>query len=121
MTMAKTAQQIANLELALKKWETEVEPGTVVRGLSAWKCGTLACFGGHLQTWPEFQAQGIKDGGYDGPLMYGVPETDIAAKLFGDRYVFAPRGGYESDDDHPDATDHEIVTHRLRYALAKGD
>ena len=42
--------------------------------LASWSCGGAACAVGHACTIPEFQAQGIKMGPYEGLLLgSGVP------------------------------------------------
>jgi hypothetical protein len=45
-----------NCQLALRIWRERVDPVMVDEGLQHWRCGTTACFGGHLARWPEFRA-----------------------------------------------------------------
>lgn len=143
-------EKAANIKLALIKW-LEVPPEKVVRDLRKWRgpphdCGAAACFGGHLTTWPEFQAMGVKTShtsyapwlgdGLTQPgalveqqLLYGV---EVAEHLFGFGGLFEGRYG-GSDTTVMDLTifdiagtdkisDHELVRRRLVLALyALGD
>ena len=89
---------LENLKLAKRKWQ-EVQPRHVTPGLMFWRwetdCGTLACFGGHLATWPEFQAMGVKVSDAGGRPAYDsltedlhLEGLDVADHLFGDRELF---------------------------------
>jgi len=70
-------RHLSNSQLALRLWQERVKPAEVIESLGAWHCGTQACFGGHLVTWPEFQAMGVRrglsflsDGGDDGKQSF---------------------------------------------------
>jgi hypothetical protein len=75
---------LENSRLALRLWRERVKPDNVVGGLRRWlgECGCHACFGGHLATWPEFQAMGVKRGPVGEPdshSVYSLPRTDVEA------------------------------------------
>lgn len=146
--MAKTARQISNLRLALELW-AKVPPEHVLPRLAWWRgepstheedgyeeitdirkrtaaglgCGTLACFGGHLAQWPEFQALGVQT-----DYWYGAPTTaagdsapSVALALFGDEKLFNKRAGHPADFSDTLAresivTDHQLVANRLLWA-----
>lgn len=79
-----------NLHLARRLWLERVDPATV--DLENWQsdCGTFACFGGHLATWPEFQLMGVYPNIYEAPAI-GYPATSghgVALQLFGDADLF---------------------------------
>ena len=101
-----------NCELALRLWKERVKPEQVVEGLRHYRCGTQACFGGHLATWPEFQAMGVT--AYDSvPGYRGRMGFNVAYELFGVRHLFCFRDAYE------EGTDHEVVVRRLERRLAE--
>jgi hypothetical protein len=110
-------EQICNVLLAAWLW-AETPPELVVPGLNLWKCGTQACFGGHLTTWPEFQAMGVVNAGSE-PYMQGVSvfhdSLPLSDYLFGDLELFFGRMPLERTW----GTDHEVVTRRLEHALEK--
>ena len=129
---------LANAELALKIW---TDPDRVKRDhvdLDDWlngaaqsdpnSCGTLACFGGHLATWPEFNALGVGRG-VEGAPIFQEPGTvtfsfgrRVAYSLFGDSSLFAVRlDGEEGNLSHAELdgmSDHEVVTYRLQRHIA---
>lgn len=140
MTNFTREQQLANIDLAARLWGERVTPDKVVERLTVWAsphpnmCGTQACFGGHLATWPEFRAMGVrtrKEAGEEDPVMRHGPDMDgvqwpyeVASVLFGDEQLFEPRGGHPagpSYDNAPDSddgsiSDYELVVNRLAYA-----
>ena len=111
---------IENTLLAAWLW-SEVPPACVIEGLHDWRCGTQACFGGHLAHWPEFKAKGVRAGLDGRPTMAFVDcAADISHHLFGDASMFAPLHAHRADNDlaymqHP--PEHEVVANRLRANL----
>lgn len=64
----------------------DTPPKRVMPGLSWFssECGTLACFGGHLAQWPEFQEQGVFATESGAPRIEGGHNAYGTAKvLFG--------------------------------------
>ncbi len=124
---------LSNLILARAKW-VQTPAANVTPGLAAWSqdtvqpsCGVIACFGGHLATWPEFQAMGVRVSTHgsphippkDDPFSQGPEGCMVAGVLFGRPTLFKSRGccGYDNDDvDH--LSDHALVLHRLDSAIA---
>jgi hypothetical protein len=104
-------QQIQNLILAAWRW-SEVEPDDV--NLQTFGCGSVACFGGHLQHWPEFNDMGIIS--YDGSPRLADDLGNLGdGYLFGDQTMFNGRDrlwdGPEADDEQ--LSDYDIVVRRL--------
>lgn len=123
-----------NLQIALLRW-SQVLPERVLPALEVWRCGTQACFGGHLATWPEFQAIGIQVDQRDGAPYYSVKDVEfleginkalggvhnaygsqltgsrLSVLLFGYVGMFHPRLDGEEGDAH------EIVRLRLEQRL----
>lgn len=115
-------QQLFNCLMARHIWVERVKPESVVEGLNAWTCGTHACFGGHLATWSEFQEiMEVFPGGSGEPRIggigIGITMTNPDDFLFGDARMFNPRGAHDSDYFHPEASDWEIVIHRLDHRI----
>lgn len=108
-------QQLANCKLALDIWKTRVDPESVV--LHSWTCGSHACFGGHLATWPEFQAMGVKRSEYSGaPRIDGVHFEDDY--LFGDNRMFDSRDREEEKEQGiEDLLDYDMVIYRLERRI----
>lgn len=101
----------ANTKLAWALWMVRVTPEQVTPYLASWTCGTHACFGGHLATWPEFQAMGV--------LSPSEPfwKSRLASedtRLFGDARLFNARRA----EGGRSVSDHEVVVNRLRKNLA---
>lgn len=139
-------QQLANIDLAERLWRERVKPEQIVPRLVYWgnNCGTVACFGGHVATWPEFNEQGVWPAGHFFVYLYGAgawkpmlaPDTGvwgglgIAGYLFGDSDLFIWRGRHPADPmfdawavpdvavegDDLTVTDHQLVLNRLAYA-----
>jgi len=133
---------LENLKLAKRKWQ-EVLPKHVTPGLVFWRwevggsCGTLACFGGHLTTWPEFQAMGVKVADSEGRPAYDSPTEDlhlvgsrVARHLFGVGGLFLAASTVEKNraatalldsGKNPDAHDlaWKVVDMRLDAAIAE--
>ncbi len=81
-----------NLILAAWRWN-ETPAKKVVPGLRAWRCGTQACFGGHLATWPEFRAQGVHVVSFSHEPAIGLQLSDeVSEILFGAHTLFMPSG-----------------------------
>ncbi len=115
MTTLTNDQKIVNCLLALCNWH-DVLPMSV--NLEMWKCGTQACFGGHLTTWPEFQAMGIAADCVGGPIMAAYFSPDkISQALFGGRYLFSYKGGCETDC--LPRSDHATIVNRLEAQIEK--
>ena len=121
-----------NCELALRLWKERVKPEQVVEGLRHYRCGTQACFGGHLATWPEFQAMGVRCRVEGSPAITGLGSTlGVSAHLFGTPYLFVARQVDEEHGDYtqyrypgaplddPEASDHEVITLRLKAQIRK--
>lgn len=104
-------QQLGNTELARKLWLERVKPEQVK--LDRWSCGTQACFGGHLATWPEFQAMGVRTDCYGAPRMGDLSPLDVAEALFGDLSLFGGQGFAEMRLTH-----YETVVKRLEVQAA---
>lgn len=105
-------QQLFNCLLARHLWVKRVKPDSVVRRLHSWKCGTQACFGGHLATWPEFQEiMGVSVSASGAPVLNDVPTAQEDRWLFGrphnDVDLFDPRAFNEQGSDW------EVVLNRL--------
>ena len=104
-------QQLDNTELALRLWLERVTPEQV--NLERWTCGTQACFGGHLATWPEFQALGVRADCYGAPRLGDLQPLNVAQVLFGDCSLFCVQGFNETR-----LTDYEKVVRRLEVQAA---
>ena len=110
------AKQLENLDLAERLWRERVTPEQV--DLGHWACGTQACFGGHLATWPEFQAMGV---GVGGGVENRYPEiqaiealgTKVAEYLFGDESLF-----YAAVEP-TEGTDYDMVLMRIAKRRAE--
>lgn len=118
-------QQIVNCLLALSLW-AEIPPRAV--NLDKWTCGTQACFGGHLATWPEFQAMGVRprlkaddDHGAGAPVFdeqSGALESwRVAEHLFGERHIFYAKGFFPSDNEID--THHRTIVNRLERQIER--
>jgi hypothetical protein len=130
-------QQRDNLEMALVMW-TAVDPTSV--NLSEWRCGTHACFGGHVAMWEYFRALGVqqksREGYHNGvfqlhnePYMCGTDTEqptgsafEVARRLFGNHDLFSARG--DGDQDYrifgelgERISDHELALRRIDLAL----
>ena len=103
---------LSNLLIARERW-VRVPVDEVIPGLCQWRCGTLACFGGHLCTWPEFIAQGIYVNAFGAP-QHDAHEPEIV--LFGDYAM-----GLFSTSRHCEtsAQAHAEVLRRLDTAIAE--
>lgn len=105
-------QQIENLILAAWRW-SETKADRIIPRLCDWRCGTQACFGGHLVTWPEFADMGVRpySAEYQEPVMPSLAEglyssSAVARELFGCGQMFFPRIGEKG-------TDHAVIVNRL--------
>jgi hypothetical protein len=124
-------QKLANIDLATRLWKERVKPEQVVQYLHTWACGTQACFGGHLATWPEFREMGVRtlkeigvtcsNSWASAPCMeYGRFEgVEVAAILFGDPTLFDARGACRFDDERAGVSDHGLVLGRLEAARTR--
>ena len=102
-----------NTRLALALWKERVKPAQVVPDLRAWACGTQACFGGHLATWPEFRAMGVRADCYGAPVLHGESLSQVPWELFGNYGLF-----YSREDWEREGTDYEVVVKRLETHIA---
>lgn len=103
-----------NLELARSLW-TQVPVNEVSKNLRLWSCGTQACFGGHLGTWPKFQELGIKSSPADGSP---IADTDARNNPWNLPWVLFGAGGlFCPAEKTEEGTDHEIVLNRIEVAL----
>lgn len=118
-----TEQKLQNCILALANWN-DVSPRSV--RLDSWRCGTHACFGGHLARWPEFKAMGVKADIADGAPQIDTQDclldgSEVAEHLFGSSTMFFA-AGFSRDDDLEDlreADDHRLVVNRLECQIAR--
>jgi hypothetical protein len=114
-------QQIENLILAAWRWN-EVKPRQVVRELNNWRCGTQACFGGHLGKWSEFRRQGLcpTAGGYPQmPSLGIIGSAGVARQLFGNYRMFNPIDFRDIDRDTPyRASAWTVVRNRIEAQFA---
>jgi len=131
-----TAQQRANALDALNNMWPSVPAKNVVRGLKVWRggrekdkatqpsCGSVACFGGWCAWWPNFKAQGLQVDDRGMPYVPGA-ERSAAVVLFGHFGLFYARGnGYqreEMDRGFVRGTDHQLVTHRLKWLIENSE
>ena len=113
--MRKLKTQLENCNIALEYWK-ETPPESVCPMLRSYKCGSLACFGGHLTTWLHFIYLGVTqvEDSYlpkmklvDGSFIFG---NDIAYELFG-------AGLFEQRSDDLDLDDHGYVTHIINERI----
>lgn len=80
-------------------------------------CGTFACFGGFVAVDPYFVALGVERHPSSGAPQYkGLTAYNAAQALFGECYLFEPRGLYPTD--RLEESDHEVVTLRLKALIA---
>lgn len=119
----RTARWCRNLLLARRLWVERVKPEDVVPYLSEWTCGTQACFGGHLASWPEFQAMGLAHPVRFRPslsvrLTGGTSVLEganiVPRYLFGENWVFYPR---EPEEDEGES-DYQVVLNRIDRTLS---
>lgn len=115
-------QQIANLKYALEVMWPKVDPATVL--LTEWRCGTYACFGGHVAVDPYFKALGVWPGHVGAPYMDLGPDQigpeRVGKRLFDDEDIFRSRFFHPADPHRESGMpDHEIVRRRLEHALWK--
>jgi hypothetical protein len=102
---------IANTELALRLWRERVKPEHVIEDLHWWRdykpgCGTQACFGGWLVTWPEFQAMGVREDRWGVPSIGGrspISGGELSFELFGTSSLFSVRGVGSGDSLIPES------------------
>ncbi|QFZ84557.1 hypothetical protein GFK26_18180 [Variovorax paradoxus] len=126
-----TPQQRANALEALNVMWPSVPPENVFPALRDWRgageefavppsCGTLACFGGWAEWWPEFRRQAglAPDTGTmtwgDVVELFGPPrhsQMDILPAM---------RGGHPADEGFT-GTDHELVSNRLRWIIQNSE
>lgn len=124
---------LENIQAALAEWK-KVPPENV--NLRDWRCGTIACFGGHLPTFEHFHALGVRASSCGAPWVPASLRTDggafqaydenddsiegigqVSEYLFGTPTMFMCRS-HEPDDP---ITDWEIVNQRLLKRLAELD
>lgn len=128
-----TQQQRDNLLDALNNLWPSVPPENVVRRLAVFRsdrrldgttvaryedqpdCNTLACFGGWCVAWPNFMAQGLYSS-LGAPIMLGGG-VSADEQLFGVAGLFSVRGCFGEDLRFGAVSDHEVVTHRLKWAI----
>lgn len=117
-------EKVVNCLLALMRWD-EVPPRAVVPSLGMWTCGTQACFGGHLATWPEFWEMGVRPSkvdfegfGIGEPTAWGLRCHDVARRLFGSSDMFMAQGMCDHDDG-TGRTAHAVVVNRLESQIVE--
>lgn len=136
-------KKIENTILAAMLWH-DVSPQGVA--LDTWSCGTHACFGGYVASWPEFAAQGVRRFNYSSESCHfdgkpGVPcikgrsdvaafEWNVAGHLFGDNDLFNSRQLHTPLNGDVDIyalnargkykiSDHKLVAIRLENQFAE--
>ena len=108
-------RHLENTRLALRLWKERVKPDEVVPALGAWRCGTQACFGGHLATWPEFQAKGVRIKDNGSPEMdVAEAASDVSYILFGNYALFSIREAWVPTQG---LKDYELVIARLEWNI----
>lgn len=112
---------LRNLLIARRRWEaTPIKEVAPELGVFRSECRTLACFGGHVACWPEFQAQGVHPSEWLGAPQMREPDGmqvlswHVAGKLFGDCNLFST-----ADEAVTSALAHAEVLRRLDIAIAK--
>lgn len=105
-------QHLENTRIALVRWKL-IAPDEVVPGLHRWRCGTQACFGGHVMHMPEF-AHLFNQTSYTPEILETAEYEkmdcfDVDGYLFDSYELFNPTG----EQDPEGLTDHEVVTNRL--------
>lgn len=108
-----------NLLIARQRWlATPAEK--VIPMLTVYQrkteCGTIACFAGHLSTWPEFRAQGVTAGGLGEPGIGGCSVLDVSWRLFGVKNFSLFR---EDPNCRTHAASHAEVLRRIDAAIAR--
>lgn len=100
-----TQLQRDNILSAKEMWFT-VPPKNVDPGLSNWNsnndnsppdCNTICCFGGWCAWWPAFMAQGVTVSAGGRPDTRSTATIFADYALFGERYMFNPRGSHPAD------------------------
>jgi hypothetical protein len=112
-SLSKT-EKIENVLLAMMLWAEE-KPESI--NLRNWRCGTQACFGGRLATWPEFKAQGVRRTSRGAPHIEGT--AFVAYHLFGHSSLFWIHGAASDDSSLGDVTDYEIIVNRLEAQIER--
>jgi hypothetical protein len=106
--------QIEMCLLALMHWK-KVKPSSV--NLEQWRCGTQACFGGHLATWESFKDMGVQATIHGNPYHpnIGMFRVHILSKyLFGNDAMFNVR---TFDDGRRSASDYQVIVRRLERQI----
>jgi hypothetical protein len=120
-----TAQQRANALEALNVMWPSVPERNVYPNLSEWRldscynqahCGTVACFGGWCEVWPNFRQQA----GLSYKNIWDSWERLAALFSRNGENLFAPRGGHPADAGFS-GTDHALVTNRLNWLIANSE
>jgi hypothetical protein len=95
-----------NVVLGLKWWR-------VGRGTEKPTCKTICCFDGWCAWWPNFKKQGVyaSSSGYPGTSDF----------LFGVYGLSWGRGNWGETDTGFKGTDHELVTHRLKWLIKNSE
>jgi hypothetical protein len=97
--------QLHNATLARELWQERVSEDDV--DLGHWKCGTQACFGGHLGTWPEFRnLPGALQESWGTP-HFENPNVQVDIVLFGELMFYS-----QQPSEHG-RRQHEIILDRL--------
>ena len=124
---------LENTKAALAEWQKVPVENVSLRD---WRCGTLACFGGHLPTFDHFHALGVRASSCGAPWVPASLRTDGGAfptyeedegciEGMGpvSEYLFGVLGMFACRDAEPDdpITDWEIVNQRLLKRLVELD
>lgn len=123
-----------NLHLARRLWIERVKPNSVY--LDNWNtsCGTKACFGGWLATWPEFCLLGVANQSIEGELIASKPSSlekafattknegrlanaNLPSMLFGESCLFNHSDAYNEDTGRRTMSQHAEVIKRIDDAI----
>jgi hypothetical protein len=101
--------QLHNAILARELWQERVSEDEV--DLGHWKCGTQACFGGHLGMWPEFRnLPGALQESWGTP-HFEDPNAKVDIILFGELMFYAEQPSENGKRQH------DIITARLDWVI----
>ena len=123
-----------NLHLARQLWIERVKPNSVY--LDDWKtnCGTKACFGSRLSTWPEFCLLGVTNQFIEGRLIPSKPRllektvattkneralnnANLPGVLFGEPDLFNYSEAYNEDTGSRTMSQHAEIVKRIDDAI----
>ena len=114
-------EQIVHCLVALMYLEN-TPPEKITRNLMNWKCGTQACFGGHLSSWGYFRDLGVRAATWELPYPVAICRTGarvepdkVSRALFGSGAMFS----FRVRDEPHDISDHELFAWRLERQIER--